>query len=55
MAGYATRTSSARHPSIEAKVDDALIFNLDHLMGSGNDLMVHWAINHRPQKPSSQL
>lgn len=35
MAGHATRTSFAGHPSIEAKADDALTFKLDHLMGSG--------------------
>jgi hypothetical protein len=35
MAGCATRTSDAGHPSIEAKADDALTSKLDHLMGAG--------------------
>ena len=36
MAGCATRTSDAGHPSIEAKAGDALTSKLDHLMGAGH-------------------
>ena len=36
MAGCATPTSFAGHPGIEAEANDALIYKMDHLMGSGH-------------------
>jgi hypothetical protein len=49
MAGCATRTSFAGHPSIEAKAFDALTSTLDHLMGSGHKLIdatEDWSFQH---------
>jgi hypothetical protein len=38
VAGCATRTSFAGHPSRSAKTKHALTFNLDHPMGAGHSL-----------------
>ncbi len=38
MASCATRTSFAGHSGIEAKADDALTSDPDHLMGAGQCL-----------------
>ena len=39
MAGFATQTSFAGHPSRSATAGHALTFNPDHLMGAGHALL----------------